>query len=306
MFRGMAASRLGILLDGEMILGGCGMRMDPPTAYVFPEAFDRITVLQGPQTVKYGPGNSAGVVRFERSPKPAAASRPTADASLLVGNFGRNDQMFEAGVGNERFYGELTGTHSHAQDYRDGKAAACIHLRPLEHQRRPGLDARRRHLARTHLRPQRRPPPTPTARWTASSSTAATSALKFEKQRISPLLAKLEAQVYHNYVDHVMDNYTPAHAADDEDGEQPGSPDPGRSHRRYPGYHAARTSLETGLDSSATTTLRTASGAAVATTPASPGWPTCRFQLGRLRRSRPRTERHPPPAGRRAGGFQRG
>ena len=31
-FRGMAASRLGILLDGEMILGGCGMRMDPPTA----------------------------------------------------------------------------------------------------------------------------------------------------------------------------------------------------------------------------------------------------------------------------------
>ena len=28
-FRGMAASRLGILLDGEMILGGCGMRMDP-------------------------------------------------------------------------------------------------------------------------------------------------------------------------------------------------------------------------------------------------------------------------------------
>ena len=29
-----------------------------------------------------------------------------------------------------------------------------------------------------------------------------------EKQRISPLLAKLEAQVYHNYVDHVMDNYT--------------------------------------------------------------------------------------------------
>lgn len=54
-FRGMAASRLGVLLDGEMILGGCGMRMDPPTAYVFPEAYDEVTVLKGPQTVKYGP-----------------------------------------------------------------------------------------------------------------------------------------------------------------------------------------------------------------------------------------------------------
>ena len=30
--RGMAGSRLGILLDGEQILGGCGNRMDPPTA----------------------------------------------------------------------------------------------------------------------------------------------------------------------------------------------------------------------------------------------------------------------------------
>ena len=43
-FRGMAASRLNILIDGEQILGGCGMRMDPPTAYVFPEAFDRIVI----------------------------------------------------------------------------------------------------------------------------------------------------------------------------------------------------------------------------------------------------------------------
>ena len=34
-FRGMAASRLSILLDGETILGGCGNCMDPPTAYVF-------------------------------------------------------------------------------------------------------------------------------------------------------------------------------------------------------------------------------------------------------------------------------
>src|SRR5690554_7134256 len=42
-FRGMAASRLSILLDGEAILGGCGSRMDPPTAYVFPEAYESVT-----------------------------------------------------------------------------------------------------------------------------------------------------------------------------------------------------------------------------------------------------------------------
>ena len=69
LLRGMAGSRLTILLDGEQILGGCGARMDPPTAYIFPESYDRITVVKGPQTVLYGPGNSAGTVRFERAPQ---------------------------------------------------------------------------------------------------------------------------------------------------------------------------------------------------------------------------------------------
>ncbi|MFZ5472976.1 MAG: TonB-dependent receptor plug domain-containing protein, partial [Pseudomonadota bacterium] len=62
--RGLAGSRLNVLLDGADFHGGCGMRMDPPTAYVFPEAFDQVTVIKGPQTVLYGNGNSAGVVLF--------------------------------------------------------------------------------------------------------------------------------------------------------------------------------------------------------------------------------------------------
>lgn len=65
-FRGMAGSRINVLLNGETILGGCGGRMDPPTAYVFPAAYDRITVLKGPQTVLYGPGASGATVMFER------------------------------------------------------------------------------------------------------------------------------------------------------------------------------------------------------------------------------------------------
>ena len=60
-FRGMAASRLNILIDGEQILGGCGMRMDPPTAYVFPDSYNQVTLLKGPQSVVHGPGASAGV-----------------------------------------------------------------------------------------------------------------------------------------------------------------------------------------------------------------------------------------------------
>src|SRR5690606_36880214 len=67
--RRFSGSRLGILLDGQEIYGGCGGRMDPPTAYVYPESYDRVTVLKGPQSVRYGAGQSAGVVLFERDVK---------------------------------------------------------------------------------------------------------------------------------------------------------------------------------------------------------------------------------------------
>jgi len=90
--RGMAGSRLGVTLNGETIMGGCGMRMDPPTAYVFPAAYDRITIHKGPQHVRYGPGNSAGLVQFERDPR--VFDQPGADlySSFTLGSFGRNDQ----------------------------------------------------------------------------------------------------------------------------------------------------------------------------------------------------------------------
>ena len=94
--RGMAGSRLNILLDGEQLLGGCGMRMDPPTAYVFPESYDRITVVKGPQTVLYGPGNSAGLVRFERANERFQQPGFRGVASLMGGSFVRNDAVLDA------------------------------------------------------------------------------------------------------------------------------------------------------------------------------------------------------------------
>ncbi|WP_374262040.1 TonB-dependent copper receptor [Zoogloea sp.] len=264
-FRGMAASRLGILLDGEMILGGCGMRMDPPTAYVFPEAYDRITVLKGPQTVKYGPGNSAGVVLFERKPKARTGFSAYADASLLAGNFGRNDQMFEAGVGNERFYGEITGTHAHAQDYRDGKGRS-VHSSYDRWSANgavgwtPDADTRvELSFAKSDGQAAYADRSMDGVRFDRSNV-----GLKFEKSRISPLLAKLEAQVYYNYVDHVMDNYSLRAApmmkmVSNPDRETKG----GRLAATLD--LSPRTTLETGLDFQTNDhTLRTASGAAAA------------------------------------------
>nr|WP_241214499.1 TonB-dependent receptor plug domain-containing protein [Vibrio alfacsensis] len=62
----MAGSRVSIIDDGQQIAGTCGGRMDPPTNYISPETYDQVTVIKGPQTVRYGPVGSAGTVLFER------------------------------------------------------------------------------------------------------------------------------------------------------------------------------------------------------------------------------------------------
>ena len=175
--RGMAGSRLGVLLDGEIVLGGCGNRMDPPTAYAFPEAYDRITVLKGPQTVLHGPGNSAGVVLFERDrdryPQPGLG----AFGSATFGSFGRNDQVAEVKTGNSKVYMQSSATRSAMSDYQDGGGRPSIRATSAGAPTAPsaGRPTRRRG-SRCRARSATARPRTPTARWTASSSSARTSA----------------------------------------------------------------------------------------------------------------------------------
>lgn len=208
-FRGMAASRLGILLDGEMILGGCGMRMDPPTAYVFPEAYDTVVVQKGPQSVLYGPGNSAGVVRFERKQPRFETPGARFDGSLLVGSNDRNDQVLTAAAGTPGFYADAAATRSDANDYTDGNGNE-VHSAYTRWSTNLALGWTPDRDTRIELS---------LAKSDGEAAYADRSmdgvkfdrenvGLKFEKRMITPLLAKLEAQVYHNYVDHVMDNYS--------------------------------------------------------------------------------------------------
>ena len=67
-FRGMFGSRLRLLTNDSEMLGACPSRMDAPSSYISPESYDLLTVTKGPETVLWGPGNSAGTVRFERVP----------------------------------------------------------------------------------------------------------------------------------------------------------------------------------------------------------------------------------------------
>jgi len=207
--RGMVGSRINLLVDGGQIGGGCPSRMDPPTAYISPQLFDRVTVIKGPQTVLYGPGNSAGTVLFEKDFKRYTKTDATLEGSLLGGSAGRNDQMVDVRAGTPDVYMNVSANHTHAQDYEDG-------------------DGHRVHSAwdRWNVDTALGWTPDDNTRLELSAGKGDGQAayafsgmdgaqflresvgLKFEHDRPAAVFDHIEAQLYYNYADHVMDNYT--------------------------------------------------------------------------------------------------
>jgi iron complex outermembrane receptor protein len=119
-FRGMAGSRITVLTNEDMLLGGCGARMDPPTAYVFPQNYDQIRVLKGPQSVLWGAGGSAATVLFERDRYERGPRVTDVRGSAMAGTAGRQDLAANAELGNELGYLRFQGSDSRADDYEDG------------------------------------------------------------------------------------------------------------------------------------------------------------------------------------------
>jgi iron complex outermembrane receptor protein len=119
-FRGMGGSRVNILADDQNIFGGCGQRMDAPTAYIFPEIYDKVTVIKGPQTVLYPGHGSAATVRFEKEQKTYDKPGYDIHASGLVGSFGRHDEVVDANLGNKDYFATFTGSNSKSDNYKDG------------------------------------------------------------------------------------------------------------------------------------------------------------------------------------------
>ncbi|MFJ2485795.1 TonB-dependent copper receptor [Pseudomonas sp. NPDC087639] len=207
--RGMFGSRLNILTNGSMMLGACPGRMDAPTSYISPETYDKLTVIKGPQTVLYGPGASAGTILFDREPESFGELGTRVNASILAASHGRFDKVVDAAAGGPLGYVRVIGNTAHSDDYRDGNndivasrydkwnGDVALGWTPdadtlIELTAGKG-DGEARYAGRG---------------MDGSQFLRESLGLRFEKSNITDVLEKLEAQVYYNYADHVMDNYT--------------------------------------------------------------------------------------------------
>lgn len=209
MFRGMAGSRLAVLLDGALILGGCSSRMDPPTAYIFPETFDAIKMIKGPQSVRYGPGNSTGAVLFENTNERPTEAGWDVHTSLLAGSASRRDGVMDIAFSSPQLSVDLAASSSSADDYEDGDGVT-VHSEYERWNAQAGISW------------------TPNERTIVEFNTARSDGeaayadrgmdgskfdrenydLKYRRHNPGSLIETIDAQIYYNYVDHVMDNYS--------------------------------------------------------------------------------------------------
>ncbi len=208
-FRGMGGSRLNIMVDDQNVVGGCSMRMDAPTAYIFPEIYDKLTVIKGPQTVQYSNMGSAATIKFDREPKVYSEPGKSFYGSLLGGSFGRHDELIQAEIGNKQYYGELRASNSQSNDYKDGDGNS-VHsrYRRWNAQATFGLtpDENTRIEFSTSV----------SDGWAAYADRAMDGvkflrenyAFKAEKTHISDLIESLTFQASYNSIDHIMDQVT--------------------------------------------------------------------------------------------------
>lgn len=207
--RGMFGSRLNLLSGDGSMPGACPARMDNPMSYVSPETFDQLVVVKGPQTVLWGPGASAGTVRFARDVPRFAQAGAKVSGSVLAGSNNRRDAVVDASAGLSQGFVRLSGNTSEADDYQAGdgsrvpsawdkwNADVALGWTPdddtvLEVGFGRG-DGQARYAGRG---------------MDGSMFERDSRSLRFEKSGFDGVLQRIEANAYRNYVDHLMDNYT--------------------------------------------------------------------------------------------------
>ncbi len=118
--RGQSQGRLNVLVDGAYIFGACPNRMDPPSSFAATEAWDRITVLKGVQTLLWGGGGTGGTILYERDSWPEDDGVSGSAGAASTSN-GMNYEVFgDLGLATERVYLRTRVQQTDAGDYEDG------------------------------------------------------------------------------------------------------------------------------------------------------------------------------------------
>lgn len=121
-FRGFKLDQLNILTNGGLAtLAACPNRMDPPTSQVLVSQVERVEILKGPHSFRYGPATGA-VINFKTA-EPEFTHHPKA-FGRINGGYETNGEIARTegviGVRTDKMQIAGIGSYSKGNDYKDG------------------------------------------------------------------------------------------------------------------------------------------------------------------------------------------
>ena len=209
LFRGLGGSRLSINADDQFIYGGCSMRMDPPTAYIHPNSFDKVVVTKGPQTVTQGMGLVSGSVQFIRKDPDFSEKPYNINASLTAGSNDRRDGSLEAEFGGKYGYVRSNISHNEAGDYKDGSGKSVhSHFKRDSQMLQLGITpTENTTIAGTYER-SRAKVAYADRMMDGSKFDRDAWNVRFTQRNLTPWFSELELRYGKSEIDHVMDTYS--------------------------------------------------------------------------------------------------
>lgn len=209
LFRGLGGSRLAIQADNQFILGGCGGRMDPPTAYITPTAYDEVILTKGPQSVTQGMGLVSGAIRFVRAQPDFSEKNIQIQGFYTLGRFGREDMMFETRVGNQWGYLRANVNHSRSNNYIDGDGQEIHSFFKRENQfLQLGFTPTPHSLVALSYERGRGKAAYADRRMDGAKFDRDAWHIRLQQREITPWLQEVEFNYGVNQIDHVMDNFS--------------------------------------------------------------------------------------------------
>ncbi len=209
-FRSFKYEQLNLLYDGGVqVIHACPNRMDPATTHVIPEEIERIELIKGPFSVRYGPAMGAVInIATQNARVPADGG---IGGSVEAGYETNGDSKFTRAVvygGNRQFDFFVNGGLKDFGNYVDGESntipaafktydyALKAGFNPTVNQR---LQASWRQSFGRDILHAGLPMDT-------DEDNSSILSIDYSLRNISPLLHNLNIKAYGSHVDHVMSN----------------------------------------------------------------------------------------------------
>ncbi|PHQ56812.1 MAG: TonB-dependent receptor [Lutibacter sp.] len=208
-FRSFRYEQLNVQYDGGMkVLNACPNRMDPITTHVIPEEIEKIEIVKGPFTVRFGQ-NFGGIINL-------VLKNPTKDQlgihGSVEGGYESNGNNLVIGASmlyvNEKFDIHFNGSYRDFGDYNDGDGTEVpSSFRTTDYSIKVGLNpTENQRLKFTWRQSFGRDIDHAGLMMDSPYDDSFLAGIDYKLKEISEKIQSFSVKVFHSYVDHLMTN----------------------------------------------------------------------------------------------------